>query len=141
MCQTCISPTPPPVSRCLVHLPISPGALGLSSLVSRPSHLLLVGQKFSVYQMWLLFSFFQKRSRSGPVFPKADAGKLKGEGSRDQGAQGALFDVGLGQELESPEKRIYSLRLPHRRQQMHVIGPPGLGIRMRCTWLTTAFEA
>lgn len=47
----------------------------------------------------------------------------------------------LGQELESQEKRIYCLRLPNIRQQMLVIVPPGLGLRMRYTWLKTALES
>lgn len=47
----------------------------------------------------------------------------------------------LGQELEGQEKKIYCLRVPDIRQQMHVIGPPGLGIRARYTWLKTALEA
>lgn len=91
--------------------------------------------------MWLLFSCFQKRSRSGPVFPKADAGKLKGEGGREQGAQGALLNVGSETRARESGEEDLSLRLPNIRQQMLVIVPPGLGLRMRYTWLKTALES
>lgn len=70
-----------------VHLP-SPGPWGSLPWTPKPAYLLLVGQKSSVsVKRSFCFSFFQKRSGFGPVFPEADAGKLKGEGSSGQGAR------------------------------------------------------
>lgn len=40
-------------------------------------------------------SFFQERSGAGPVFPKADAGELKGEATTGKGAQSNPLFVGL----------------------------------------------
>lgn len=45
--------------------------------------------------MPLFLLFFQERSRTGPVFPKADAGELKGEETTGQGAQREPLCAGL----------------------------------------------
>lgn len=45
--------------------------------------------------MSLFPPFFQEGSGAGPVFPKADAGELKGEETTGQGAQRRPLCVGL----------------------------------------------
>lgn len=101
----------------------------------------MVGQKFSkCIECGFCFPSFRKEVGLDLFFPKQMQENLKVREAEIKEPRDPCLMCVLVQELENPEKRIYCLRLPHIRQQMHVIGPPGLGIRMRYTWLTTAFE-
>lgn len=104
------SPPPPPVTCCPVHLPISPGALGPSSLVSKPSHLLLLGQKFSTHiKCGFCFPAFRKEVGLDLFFPKQMQENLKVREAESKEPREPCSMWVLRQELESQERRILAL--------------------------------